>query len=296
MMKAIFIGTVNFSDFILKEILKDSRIVIDGIVTKNKSIINSDFLSLKNIAQQKNIDTFIYDHNPLELEKWICQKHPDLIFCFGWSHLLPNYILKLPRHGVWGFHPAKLPKNRGRHPIIWTLARGLTETASTFFKMDKYADSGPIISQEIIKVDNQETSSTLYEKIKKVAGVQILEAIDKLMTGNLELIAQDESKATYWRKRTKSDGCIDWRMSENSILNLIRALTKPYPGATATTDQETILVWKASPYESYVDESEEPGKVIAYTNGNIVVKCGCGAIEILSSEPKIKKNIGEYLL
>ena len=59
--------------------------------------------------------------------------HPDLIICVGWSQILKSEILNIPKLGVIGFHPSKLPENRGKHPIIWSLVLGKKETASTFF-------------------------------------------------------------------------------------------------------------------------------------------------------------------
>ena len=58
---------------------------------------------------------------------------PDIIFCFGWSRLIKEELLKIPKKGVVGYHPAMLPKNRGRHPLIWALALGIKTTGSTFF-------------------------------------------------------------------------------------------------------------------------------------------------------------------
>ena len=67
-----------------------------------------------------------------------------------------------------------LPKNRGKHPIIWSLALGLNETGSTIFLMDKKIDNGRVISQEKIKIRQSDTATSLYLKLANCAKKQIV--------------------------------------------------------------------------------------------------------------------------
>ena len=91
----------------------------------------------------------------------------------GLSKLINRELLEIPKLGVVGYHPTLLPKNRGRHPLIWALVLGLTQTGSTFFFMDEGADSGPIISQEKVKITKKDTANTLYKKIEITASKQL---------------------------------------------------------------------------------------------------------------------------
>ena len=93
-----------------------------------------------------------------------------------YKHLSSNSLEKILSKspiGVIGFHPAALPANRGRHPIIWSLALGLKSTASTFFFMDKNVDSGDILSQASIKISDSDDARSLYDKVTKTALSQI---------------------------------------------------------------------------------------------------------------------------
>ena len=102
---------------------------------------NTDFVDLSHFCIEQSIPYFHYDgHSSNEPESFMRDLRPDVIFCIGWSHLLNEKFLEIADQGVIGFHPAKLPSNRGRHPIIWALALGLEETASTFFKMEEGAE------------------------------------------------------------------------------------------------------------------------------------------------------------
>ena len=142
--------------------------------------------------------------------------------------------------GVVGFHPAALPANRGRHPIIWSLVLGLDKTASTFFFMDAGADSGDILSQREILISDQDDARTLYNKVTEMALSQIEEFLPALASGSAQRVTQSPLEASSWRKRRKTDGVIDWRMSAQSIHNLVRGLSKPYVGAHFLTDGKEI--------------------------------------------------------
>jgi len=149
----------------------------------------------------------------------------DYIFCFEWSKLLKKEILEILKHGVIGYHPAALLKNRGRHPLIWALVLGLEETASTFFFMDEWVDSGDILSQKRIEITYEDDAMSLYNKIIEIAKKRLEELLPDLYRFSYKRIPQDHSKANYWRKRTEDDGKIDFRMSSRAIYNLVRGLT-----------------------------------------------------------------------
>ena len=296
-MRVIFIGCVEFSFFTLNQLLslKLNGSEVVGVITKKKSMINSDHCSLAPLADAAGIPTLYADENDKnDICKWIKDKKPDVIFCFGWSHLLTKDILEIPPLGVVGYHPAELPKNRGRHPIIWALVLGLKQTASTFFIMDEGADTGPILSQVCVKINDGDDASSLYKKLGSVAKKQIAEFMPMLINGKYETRSQDHLKANYWRKRNKEDGKIDWRMSASSINNLVRALTKPYPGAHCNYMNSEVKIWKTELIQS-VPINYEPGKVLECDNGKPIIKCGSGAIRIISHEFITLPEKGEYI-
>jgi methionyl-tRNA formyltransferase len=106
----------------------------------------------------------------------------------------------------------------------------------------------------------------------------------------------NKTKSDYvidWRKRTKLDGLIDFRMSTSSIVNLIRALTKPFPGAYCEINGNEYKIWKCE-QTSFTLNNNEPGKVLAVSNNFIEIKTGDGSIRLIEHElPTLTK--GEYL-
>ena len=208
--------------------------------------------------------------------------------------MIKQDLLELAPLGVVGFHPSALPANRGRHPIIWALVLGLKKTASTFFFMDAGADTGDILSQQEISITDQDDARTLYDKVIETALAQITKFLPQLATGSFQRIKQKEQYANMWRKRCSPDGKIDWRMSAQSIYNLVRGLTTPYIGAHFLVDGKEIKVWKSA-IVTDVPNNIEPGKVLRQSNAGTVVKCGIGAICLTVTEPLFEPSIGSYL-
>ena len=295
-MKILFIGCVKFSYDCLIALIKNKANIV-GICTLKESNFNTDFFDLSTLAKENKIPfRYTKDINNFTNVSWIKSLKPDIIFCFGWSKILRKDILDIPKRGVLGYHPALLPMNRGRHPIIWALVLGLKETASTFFFMNQSADAGDILDQKIVKISYEDTAKTLYQKLTIIAIKQINSFLPDLKKNVYRKISQDSNLANTWRKRSSLDGFIDWRMDAENIRNLIRGLTKPYCGASFLYEGYEYKIWKAETV-SYSFKNIEPGKIIAIEGQKITVKCGTGAIKILNMEPNIiqKINIGSYL-
>ena len=294
-MRIVFVGCVKSSEIFLKKLI-DTKADIVGVIAKKESKFNSDFVDMGSICETNNIDyLYVKTINDAETKDYIKKKEPDMILCLGWSQLLDEEVLNIPKIGSIGFHPAALPNNRGRHPLIWALALGLQSTASTLFLMDAKADTGVIVSQKPVIIDYEDDASTLYDKVMKVAANQLEEVLDAFEHGTVKLIPQDLSKGNSWRKRGKCDGQIDWRMSSRSIYNLVRALTKPYVGAHFVYGDKEYKVWKVREIVTKEYENIEPGKVISVkSKNNFTVKAGENVIEVLTCDD-IELNEGEYL-
>lgn len=294
--KIFFIGTVEFSYKALSTLL-NNEYEITGILTKRESKFNADFYDLTPLAIANKIPVMYRKKDNIEeIVSFVINTKPDVIYCFGWSHILPNSILSIPKYGVIGFHPAELPNNRGRHPIIWALFLGLKQTASTFFFMDEGADTGDIISQEKININNHDDALSLYKTIINVALKQILLFSKKLEIKrfNILRIKQNKSLGNSWRKRNRNDGKIDFRMSTNAIINLVKALTLPYVGAHVEYLDKEVKIWKVKEEKNSI-KNYEPGKIIDLVGSEIIVKTYDGAIRILNHEFIKFPKKGEYL-
>ena len=162
--------------------------------------------------------------------------------------------------------------------------------------MDSGADSGDILAQTRISLTTKETARSLYNKVKFAASELIPIFLSRLQAGYIDRIPQDHSKGNYWRKRTREDGRIDFRMSAVTIDRLIRALAKPYPGAHVKKDGREIIIWRSriEPLDDK-DIKYEYGKVLAVRAKEIYIKTGQDLIVLEEHEFSPLPEPGAYL-
>jgi methionyl-tRNA formyltransferase len=294
-MRAVLIGTVALSRACLQHLIAIGAPPV-GVVTRAGSTFHADFADLATPAAAAGIPVLATgDVNAPETLAWIAAREPDVIFCFGWSQIFAQPLLSLAPMGVIGYHPTLLPRNRGRHPIIWALALGLRETGSTFFFMDTGADSGDILSQRRIEIGDDDDAGTLYEKLTEVALSQISEFVPRLVSGDYSRRPQNQGEATAWRKRGPADGVIDWSMQSTCIHNLVRALARPYPGATVRRGEAGQIVWRTRIATRAVPADVKPGRVLSVDVRKVEVKTGDGAIVLVDHELDPLPKTGELL-
>ena len=151
------------------------------------------------------------DVNSPETIAALREVQPDMIFVVGWSQLVLDEFIRLPKQGVFGMHPTLLPKHRGRAAIPWAILSGLAKTGVTLFEIsDGTADSGPIVGQVEVQVVPDETAETLYEKVSDAHVELVRRYVPELLDGSASRIPQDPRRSSSWPKRTPADGIIDW--------------------------------------------------------------------------------------
>jgi methionyl-tRNA formyltransferase len=293
-MRVVFVGSVEFSESLLRHILELDVSVV-GVCALKDSLFNSDHCDLGPLALQHGIPLlYVSDINSSEVDNWIRDRQPDIIFCFGWSKLIAPNILASAPLGVLGYHPTLLPKNRGRHPIVWALVLGLQKTGSTFFFMNEYVDAGDIVSQSVVEIDYLDDARNLYDKLLCTAKDQLTDLMPRLVNGDFQRLKQDDSQSNLWRKRSINDGLIDWSLPAESIRNLVRGLTRPYVGAHFLFRDQSIKLWKCEVIDSSDDEAV-PGQILEPHSGMTSIKTGLNSIVIVDSTPDFYPPIGIVL-
>lgn len=284
-MRIAFVGTVEFSRHCLEQILAGGGNVV-GIFTmaRKEAGFHSDYAPMSDLAREHGIPLHLVKNiNNPKTKDLIKDLKPDVIFVFGWSQIISNDILEIPTIGCIGTHPALLPRNRGRHPIVWALVLGLAESGLTFFYLTNLADSGDILWQKSFSITLRDDAASIYRKIEDLASEAIEEFLPQIENGTAPRIPQDQSKATYWRRRHVKDGEVNWRQSTMTTFNLIRALTQPYVGAHTFINGGKLIIWKSSlPAEPTPCHaiSLPPGTVFADPNNQLNVRTGNGHIVI----------------
>ena len=293
-MRIIYIGSVYFSRVILEKLIELSANVV-GVICKEHSAFNSDFEDLTALAHANNIPSiYVQNINTISSLEWMRGLKADVIFCFGWSNLIKKDILNLCPLGVIGFHPALLPNNRGRHPLIWAKVLGLSTSGTSFFFMDEGADTGDLLDQKEFQIMFEDTASTIYQKMIDNALEQVEMFLPKLQSGCYRRVKQNKN-GNNWRRREMVDGLIDFRMTSEAICNLVRALTKPYAGAHCIFNGVEIKIWEVE-IDNCEFQNLEPGKVLELIGDYIKVKTYNGAILIKSHEFLTIPQIGSYII
>lgn len=205
---------------------KSGRIYVDDFANKNKIPL----VKTNHINDEKAI-------------KAIKDFEIDWLFIIGWSQIASKDVINAPHLGAIGAHPTLLPEGRGRAAIPWAIIKGLDKTGVTFFKMDEGVDTGLILGQEIVPITPKETASTLYTKVNDAHEILIKKLFVALKENQLVGENQDESKATYWEGRKPKDGELHSNMHLLEVDRLVRATTKPYPGAFICIENKKIIIW-----------------------------------------------------
>jgi methionyl-tRNA formyltransferase len=205
---------------------------------------------LDEFCQAHAVDLFkTRNINDREAIEAIQEKGIDWLFIIGWSQIARKAVLEAPTRGVLGMHPTLLPVGRGRAAVPWAILKGLPETGVTLFKLDEGVDTGPILAQERIPMSPQETATSLYAKVNEAHEALICRVWPSLEADEVELHPQDDAEATVWLGRRPEDGEIVTTMSVDEVDRLVRAVTRPYPGAFIDVDGRRLRVWKGEPLE-----------------------------------------------
>lgn len=170
-------------------------------------------------------------HQRSSFVRELARLNPSLGIIFSYSRILwPELIETFPL-GVVNLHGGKLPEYRGANVLQWLIINGETQTTMTLHYIDAGTDSGPVIAELPIAIENKDTALTLRDKMCQGAGTILAEWLPRLISGRVKAHPQDESRAKAWPRRKPEDGRIDFSFSDEKIRNMTRALVKPWPGA-----------------------------------------------------------------
>lgn len=256
-MKFAFVTCVQLGQSCIEKIYEiggnlDLLITLKDEKAKNKS----GRIYLDEFAEKQDVPLLKINHiNDEEAINALIKYDIDWMFIIGWSQIAGEKVINTPKYGSIGMHPTLLPKGRGRAAIPWAIIKGLTKTGVTMFKLDEGVDTGPILGQIEIPMEEDENASTLYKKVN-IAHESLIEQIwPSLKDGSLKATVQDDSQATYWEGRKPEDGEIKQTMSVVEVDRLVRAVTTPYPGAFIDTEGKKTIIWEGHPVDNEISAS-----------------------------------------
>lgn len=226
--------------------------------------------------------------NATQAQEIAASSVPDVIFCCGWRTLFPHELLTAAPRGVVAAHDSLLPRLRGFAPSNWALLLGHEEMGVTLFRMSPGMDEGEIYFQNSISVKSSNTLDQLTDQIAELTVVLFDKYLDSVRDGDLIATPQANDTATYTCSRNPEDGEIDWSSPTHDIVNLIRALGPPGPGAFTYYNRRILRILKATVIAApHHYEGRIPGRVVAVCGDSIEVLSGDGVVRIEEVESDI---------
>jgi methionyl-tRNA formyltransferase len=223
-----------------------------------------------------------------QLSTW----RPDVLVVVAYGLLLPPAVLELPRLGCVNVHASLLPRWRGAAPIERALLAGDDTTGVTIMLMDEGLDTGPLLLQQAIPIESDDTAGSLRAKLAGLGAALVLEALQGLAQGTLHARAQPAAGVTYARKLDKREAPIDWQRPAVEIERQVRAF-EPWPVAetnwrdagSGTCERLLVHAARLAPLPGTAPASA-PGCIIEangdHRNGYIRVQCGTGLLDLLT--------------
>lgn len=206
---------------------------------------------------------------------------------------LPKRIINGLNYGCLNIHPSLLPKHRGASPVASSILEGSSKTGVTVMLLDEGMDTGPILCQEEIMIEESETCEGLTLRLFTVGGDLIKSAITGLVSRTMKPIPQDGTKATLTTRFTKNDGLINWHSTSIEILRSIRAYYS-WPGTFTHYNGKSLKIISAAPWDKHINL--RPGEI--KMTDEVLIGTSDGAISVKEVQPNGKKIItaGEFKL
>lgn len=247
MKRTVFIGSVRSSKLALEALLEcNIRPELVCSLDEEVSANVSDYYPLHEIAEGHGLRFLKFRKiNDAQVLSQIREAKPDLIFIVGLSQIVTSEIIRSAKEYVIGFHPTPLPRFRGRAAVPWQILLGVKESAISFFKIDEGMDTGDIICQYPYRIGEKDDAGDVHESVFAAMQAALRKYIPRIYADDIEFIRQREEDATYLLTRRPEDGKIRWDRPGEEVLRLIRAVSRPYPGAFAFYKGRKVLFWRA---------------------------------------------------
>lgn len=282
-MRIVVHGQQAFGKSVLEALLKRGEDVIAVYCAPEKEGQRVD--PLKEAALAHGLPVFQpTSYRRKEVQEAFAALKADLCVMAYVTLIVPEEVLNAPTYGTIQYHPSLLPKHRGPSSINWPIIWGSTQTGLTIFWPDKGLDTGPILLQKTVDIQDTDTVGSLYFNFLFPMGVEaMVEAVDLVRNGTAPKVPQDESQATYEGWCRKEDVQIDWTKSVQEVWNLIRG-ADPQPGAWSTLNGRDVHIFDAK--KVMTDNGGKPGEVIQVDAHSFTVAAQGGAIEVLRVRPE----------
>ena len=288
-------GTPEFAVGILDTIIKNNYDVVGVITAADKPAGRGQKLkysAVKEYALANNLmllqPTNLKDEGFLTELKAL-NANLQIVVAF---RMLPKVVWEMPSLGTFNLHASLLPNYRGAAPINWAIINGETKTGVTTFFIDDKIDTGAMILNSEITIDENEDAGQLHDRLMNLGSTTVIETLKVIENGNVDTTIQEENDEIKTAYKLNKENCkIDWTKSGEEINNLIRGLS-PYPSAWCflkdKNEELNIKIYEARPILE--NHSYEVGKLIS-SKKEIKIAIKDGYVQLLSLQLPGKKRM-----
>ena len=290
-LKLVFMGTPDISAKIFEAMILDGYKFVGLVAQPDRPVGRKGQLEkvpTKVVAEKYNIPVF----QPIKIRKeydFIKELNPDLIITLAYGQIVPQGLLDIPKYGCLNLHGSLLPKYRGAAPIQYALINNEKVTGMTLMKMVAAMDAGTMYAKQEVIIDEEDNSTSLFNKMAEAAKELILTALPKYIDGELPGEEQDESQVTFCPTIKPEQERLDLSLDIHDIFGWIRGLSD-HPGAYFLLEDKKLKVFKAKIVN---ENSGNIGEIVRADKGGLIVQLKGGQLSLLELQ-KEGKNRMDY--
>ena len=290
--KIIFMGTPDFSVPALRALHESKHTLLLVVTQPDRPKGRGKIMSpspVKKVALELDYSVFQpTSFTADETVEKLMEIQPDFIITAAYGHVLPQKILDIPQIASLNIHASLLPKYRGAAPIQRAIMSGEEETGVTIMLMDAGLDTGDILLSEKVSIESNDTAQTLHDRLSDVGGRLLIRTLKGFEDQNISPTPQNPDLASYAAMLKKEDGRLDWHLSAETLVNIIRGTT-PWPGAFTHYQGRRFKIFKASAVAEPV--SSPAGSVLKGFPGELRIATGDGILSIMEIQGASGKRL-----
>lgn len=296
MLRIIYMGTPDFAVEPLKTLVEAGKNVVAVVTMPDKPAGRGhklQFSPVKEYALKAGIPVLQPENlkSPDFLQE-LASYNADLQIVVAFR-MLPEAVWSMPKYGTFNLHASLLPRYRGAAPINWAVINGDKETGITTFFLKHEIDTGNIILQEKVAIDEEDNAGDVHDKLMYLGADLVLKTLKMIEEDNVITRPQDDAQASPAPKIFKDTAKLDFDKCAADIRNLVRGMA-PYPAAWFNIklqdgNESMMKIFKVSTEEK--NHNYSVGTIL--TDGKKMLKIACkdGFINLLEVQMAGKKRM-----
>jgi len=282
-MKIVFFGSAHFAVPALQALIKSGHELVCVVTQPDKKRgrhLHISGTDIKSMAVSARLKTFQpEDIKSKESVEFLNKLDADLFVIVAYGQILSQEVLDIPKIMPVNIHASLLPRYRGAAPINWAIINADKKTGVSIMYVSRKMDSGPVILQKELKIEDSDTAITIEDKLRLLGADLLMDALKIIDERNYKLLEQDEDKVILAPKLKKEDGLIDWSAPASAIHNQVRGVL-PWPGAFTFFRGKMLKIFQTEVLPIFPNHKPAPGEVVRADKHGIVVACGRGFLSL----------------